>query len=190
MVPTEELEGYRPRSRVPKLIAALAIGAIAVFALLPARDRDAPKFDLPLLSQRGRLSDGDLRGSPVVMNFFASWCAPCREEAPRFEAAYQRYQDDGVKFVGVNVQDTTRNARRFVDEFGITFPVVVDTERELADQLEVYGLPQTFFLDENGELAGTKTGDEVGGGSGTATFGALSSHELEEGIRELLARTR
>jgi peroxiredoxin len=190
MVPTEELEGYRPRSRVPKLIVAIAVAAVVVVALLPARDEVTPGFDLPLLSSSGRLSSEDLRGSPVVLNFFASWCGPCREEAPRFESAYQKYKDQGVRFVGVNVQDRIETARRFVEEYGITFPVVVDADRKLAEQLEVYGLPQTFFIHENGALAGTKTGQTTDGGSGTATFGALSMKELEAGIEDLLAETR
>jgi cytochrome c biogenesis protein CcmG/thiol:disulfide interchange protein DsbE len=190
MVPTEELEGYRPRSRVPRLIVAIAVAAAVVVALLPARNEVTPRFNLPLLSSSGRLSSEDLRGSPVVLNFFASWCSPCREEAPRFESAYQKYKDEGVRFVGVNVQDRIETARRFVEEYGITFPVVVDANRKLAEQLEVYGLPQTFFIHENGALAGTKTGQRTSGGSGTATFGALSMEELEAGIEDLLAETR
>jgi cytochrome c biogenesis protein CcmG/thiol:disulfide interchange protein DsbE len=190
MVPTEELEGYRPRSRVPKLVVAIAVAAVVVVALLPARDEGAPRFDLPLLSSSGRLSSEDLSGSPVVLNFFASWCAPCREEAPRFESAYQKYKDEGVQFVGVNVQDRAETARRFVEDYGITFPVVVDADRKLAEQLEVYGLPQTFFIHENGTLAGTKTGERTDGGSGTATFGALSVEQLEAGIGDLLDETR
>ena len=91
--------------------------------------------------------------------------------------------------MGVNVQDRTETARRFVKEFGVTFPVVVDAERELAEQLEVYGLPQTFFIDETGALAAVKKGEDVGQGSGTATFGALSASQLEAGIEALLART-
>jgi cytochrome c biogenesis protein CcmG/thiol:disulfide interchange protein DsbE len=190
MVPTEELEGYRPRSRVPKLVLAIAVVAVVVVALLPARDEEAPRFDLPRLSSSGRLSSEDLRGSPVVLNFFASWCAPCREEAPRFESAYQKYRDEGVRFVGVNVQDRAETARHFVEEYGITFPVVVDADRKLAEQLEVYGLPQTFFIHEDGTLAGSKTGERTDGGSGTATFGALSAEQLEAGIGDLLMETR
>jgi cytochrome c biogenesis protein CcmG, thiol:disulfide interchange protein DsbE len=190
MVPTEELQGYRPRSRVPKLVVAIAVATIVVVALLPAREKAAPRFDLPLLSSSGRLSSEDLRGSPVVLNFFASWCAPCREEAPRFESAYQKYKDEGVRFVGVNVQDRIETARRFVEDYGVTFPVVVDADRKLAEQLGVFGLPQTFFIREDGALAGTKTGQRTSGGSGTATFGALSVKELEAGIEDVLGETR
>jgi cytochrome c biogenesis protein CcmG/thiol:disulfide interchange protein DsbE len=190
MVPTEELEGYRPRSRVPKLVVAIAVAALVVVALLPARDNAAPRFDLPLLASSGRLSSEDLSGSPVVLNFFASWCGPCREEAPRFEAAYRKYKDEGVQFVGVNVQDRIETARHFVEEYEISYPVVVDAGRKLAEQLEVYGLPQTFFIREDGTLSGAKTGDRTDEDSGTATFGALSEKQLEAGIAELLTETR
>src|SRR5918992_4915823 len=150
MVPTHELEGYEQKFSSVRvvswtIVALAAIAVVAYLALKPAEEQPVPEFDLPTLSG-GRLSSADLRGSPVVLNFFASWCAPCREEAPRFESAYQKYKDEGVRFVGVNVQDRIETARRFVEDYGITFPVVVDADRKLAEQLGVYGLPQTFFI--------------------------------------------
>jgi peroxiredoxin len=187
MVPVEELDGYSRRSLVLKLGGAtLAVAALLVFWLRPARPQQAPDFELPLLSGRGTLSSRELEGSVVVLNFFASWCAPCRQEAPRFEAAWQRYRDQGVEFVGVNLRDRPATARHFVEEFGISFPIVVDDDEELATKLGVYGLPQTFFIGRDWELAGTQTGDELGEQKGTTRFGAIESKELNRRVQALL----
>jgi peroxiredoxin len=106
------------------------------------------------------------------------------------ESAYLKYKDEGVSFVGVNVQDRVETARRFVEEYGITFPVVVDADRMLAEQFEVYGLPQTFFITKTERWQKPRRAREPTGGFGTATFGALSMEELEAGIEDLVAETR
>jgi len=191
VVPTEELEDYAPRSRVPKLIV-LAIVAVAVAFLFfrPAPEKPLPSFALESLSGSETLTSAELRGSPVVLNFFASWCAPCRDEAPLLEQAWRDYKDRGVRFVGVNFQDTPARARHFVEEFGITFPVVVDGDGELARALDVYGLPQTFFVSDELQLvAGNDAADTDKGGSSTgiAIFGAIERAELYRRIDALLA---
>jgi peroxiredoxin len=192
MVPTNELEGYRrsPTARrvAVWVVAALALAAVLYLVLKPAADKEVPAFDLPLLGG-GTLSSEALRGSPVVMNFFASWCAPCREEAPLLERTWRTYRGDGVRFVGVNIQDTERNARRFVREFGITYPVLRDEDQELARALDVYGLPQTYFVDDDWKLLTTAEGPRVGEGRGEVVqLGAISRRELVEQIEQLLER--
>lgn len=188
MVPTEELEGYAHKSRILKLVAIVTACAIVlVLIFLPGREQEIPEFDLPLLSGSESLAREDLEGSPVVMNFFASWCGPCREEARRLENAWNTYKDDGVRFVGVNIKDTQEKATRFVDEFGITFPVVVDAEEKLAGPLGVgAGLPQTFFISRDGALQSSAAGDEVGDGGGTVQLGAISSEQLQSHVEALL----
>ncbi|HZJ49431.1 MAG TPA: TlpA disulfide reductase family protein [Actinomycetota bacterium] len=190
VVPTEELEDYAPRSRVPKLIIVAIIALVAAFFLFrPAPEEPLPDFALTSLSGSETLTKADLRGSPVVLNFFASWCVPCRDEAPLLEQAWRDYKDKGVRFVGVNFQDTPSRARHFVEEFGITFPVVVDGEGELAKALGVYGLPQTFFVNDELQLVAANdaadTG-EAGSGTGIATFGAIERAELYRRIDALI----
>jgi peroxiredoxin len=192
MVPTNELEGFRRSSTARRVAlwvaAALALAAVAYLVLKPAADKEVPDFDLPLLGG-GTLSSEALRGSPVVMNFFASWCAPCREEAPLLERTWRTYRGDGVRFVGVNIQDTERNARRFVREFGITYPVLRDEDQELARALDVYGLPQTYFVDDDWRLLTIAEGPRVGEGRGQVVqLGAISRRELVEQIEQLLER--
>ncbi len=81
----------------------------------------------------------------MVVDFWASWCVPCRQEAPLLEATWRAYRDQGVVFVGVNFQDEERAARRFLDEFGITFPNGPDPGSRIAIDYGVYGIPELFF---------------------------------------------
>jgi cytochrome c biogenesis protein CcmG, thiol:disulfide interchange protein DsbE len=191
VVPTEELEDYAPRSRVPKLIVLAIIGLAAAFFLFgPAPEKPLPNFALKSLSGTETLTKADLRGSPVVLNFFASWCAPCRDEAPLLEQAWRDYRADGVRLVGVNFQDTPARARHFVEEFGITFPVVVDGDGELARKLNVYGLPQTFFVNDELQLVAANDAadaDEGEPGTGIATLGAIERAELYRRIDALIS---
>lgn len=118
----------------------------------------APDFDLPLLDGDGELKLSSLRGSIVVLNFWASWCGPCREEAPDLQAAWIDYQDRGVRFVGVDERDDRAAALAFVDEFGITYPSVFDPAGSLADDFAFLGLPSTFVIDAEGNIVYRFTG--------------------------------
>ena len=189
MVPPDELD--EPKN--PKLgwiLAGLAAAIAVALLFVPAQDTETvPDFELPLLGTNEMLSSEDLRGDPVVLNFWASWCAPCREEAPLLERMYQRYKDQGVRFIGVNIRDQESNALRFVEEFGVTFPVVRDEDQELAQGLDVYGLPQTFFVDRAWRLTSTTDtddGQEATGQGGTIVLGAVTERELTEQIEQLL----
>src|SRR5918999_6551633 len=191
MVPTHELEGYEQKFSSVRvvswtIVALAAIAVVAYLALKPAEEQPVPEFDLPTLSG-GRLSSADLRGSPVVLNFFASWCAPCRQEAPLLERTWRAYRDSGVRFVGVDLRDTEGDARRFVREFGISYPIVRDEEQTLARALDVYGLPQTFFIDERWRLSTSTEGPRVGRGRGEVVqLGAMSQAELHTQLERLL----
>ncbi len=196
MVPLEELEDYPRRSRWRRLVlivvpAAAFVGLLAYGLLTSASQLGPgdplPDFDLPRLDG-GRLSNSDLAGRPVVINFFASWCLPCRDEAPILEEVAREYEDDGVMFVGVNVRDARSKAMLFVDEFDIGYPVVRDERLSLANDLGVYGLPETFFVDHEGELVGTVTGAEIGERAGTVILGAIEREQLVSNIEVLLRR--
>ncbi len=183
MIPTDELEDL-PRSSRRRWIALAFVLVVAIAAVVtftrPAPDHpeDIPDFDLPLLSGDGSVSKEELLGNPVVINFWASWCEPCREEAPLFERTYKKYEDEGVVFLGVNVQDTKESAQDFVEEYGITYPVVTDYPRELARALGMLGLPQTFFIDADGRLAAEQSGEEIGPEQGTVRLGAIEKADL------------
>ena len=110
----------------------------------------APRFSAPRFGG-GTLDLADLRGNGVVMNFFASWCAPCRAEARDLDAMFRKYRDRGIVFLGVNIeQDTWDDARTFLQEFGISYPAVRDERADIARKYQLYGLPTTYFIDKDG----------------------------------------
>ena len=199
--PEEEVIERPLERRLLVLVPALVLIALIGYGLSTrveprsAEGQTAPEFELPLLDGTGTLSSDELKGSPVVINFFASWCFPCREEAPDLERLSQKYADEGVRFVGVNVQgglpptllDSEKGAREFVAEFDITYPVVADEEGALAkDLMDFYGLPQTFFIDHRWNFAGSSSGRRVSNEDGAVVLGAISADALERNIQDLL----
>ena len=162
------------------LVGLLAWGFLTSAGESPKR---APSFELTALDG-GTIASEDLEGRPLVLNFWASWCVPCRQEMPAFQRMWDKYSDDGVQIVGVNVQDSAEGARAFVKELGITYPVGID-EGSLSNDLHVTGLPQTFFIDSNFEFERPAHGAASKDGS-RVVFGAISEEELQRRIEELL----
>lgn len=139
----------------------------------PFIGKPAPSFTLTLFDGRP-LSLEELRGKVVFLNFWASWCPPCRAEARMLEAAWQAYKDRDVVFVGANIQDQEPNARAFLEEFGVTYPNGIDRGSRIAIDYGVWGLPETFVIDRQGRI----TYKHVGG-MGRQTIGA----KLEDALR-------
>ena len=94
----------------------------------------------------------ELRGRPVMVNIWASWCMPCRAEMPALERAYQDYHAQGFEILAVNstIQDSPQNAANFASEYGLTFKILFDDQGEVTRQYQVQALPSTFFIDEKG----------------------------------------
>ena len=139
-------------------------------ALAEGRAATAPGFTLEVLDEGtiparlrgplggaladGRVSLAELRGTPVVLNLWASWCTPCREEAPRLQKGWERWGREGVAYLGLNIQDLRDDARSFARKFGITHPSVRDARRGVADSYGATGIPETFFVDARGRVVG------------------------------------
>jgi cytochrome c biogenesis protein CcmG, thiol:disulfide interchange protein DsbE len=114
----------------------------------------APVFELEKLDGSGKVALADYRGKAVVLNFWASWCAPCKDEAPELESAWQRWRDQDVVVVGVDMQDFGTDAQRFVDRYGLTYPILRDDDRWTEGRYGLTGLPETWFVDREGRLVG------------------------------------
>lgn len=125
-------------------------------------DLPAPEFDLEVMPPLNpnpdaaeqsprRLRMSALRGSPVVLNYWASWCLACREEHEALSEAAVRYQEAGVQFFGVLYQDTPPNARKWIERMGgQTYPTLLDPTMHTAIEYGVYGVPETYFINPNG----------------------------------------
>ncbi len=117
----------------------------------PLLGRSAASFSLALFDG-GRFHLAEHQQTIVVLNFWASWCIPCREEAPVLEAAWRAYRDRGVVVVGVNFQDSEPAARAFIETFGLTFPNGPDAGGRIAIDYGVYGIPETFIIGRDGRI--------------------------------------
>jgi peroxiredoxin len=115
----------------------------------PEAGKPAPDFTLRSLDGEV-VSLGDFRGQTVVLNFWATWCGPCRREFPEFVEAYERNKDRGLVILAVNLRENTQSVREFASDFGATFPVLLDADGSVASQYRLRGLPVTWFIDAQG----------------------------------------
>ena len=149
----------------------IPVGALPVLLLLGYGFRTDPReIPSPLLGKPAapltlKTFDGDqvsleaLRGRVVVVNFWASWCFPaCYEEAPDLQRIWERYRDLGVTVVGVNIQDQDKPAREFLHRFKQTFPNGMDPTGKISIDYGVYGVPETFVIDQTGRIVAKHTG--------------------------------
>jgi len=144
-----------------------------------------PNFLLELLDS-GELRLSDLRGKAVVLNFWATWCRPCRREMPQFVEAYDRYRDQGLVIVAVDLQESRGTIGSFVDDFGVEFPVAIDRQGDVADEYRLLGLPTTYFIDRNGVIRSIYRGPLEGRSQGTNVQGEIKADELSRRVEELL----
>jgi cytochrome c biogenesis protein CcmG/thiol:disulfide interchange protein DsbE len=196
---TQEGRGRRPRVRqlIAIGVVVLFVGLLTYGLISKAPNTSideslahrhpiaAPGFDLPVLAHGdlgprlstkvgpalddGQLSLAELRGTPVVLNFWASWCVPCREEAPILEHAWLGARSKGVLFLGLNMQDLTPDARAFIRSFHDSYPDVRDEGGEVAHDWGVTGVPETFFITAHAKVVGH-------------VIGVVSPADLSQGI--------
>jgi cytochrome c biogenesis protein CcmG, thiol:disulfide interchange protein DsbE len=139
------------------LVIVLAFGLRARYAAQP-RSGAAPDFTMPLYAgydgglgkQQVRLAD--LRGQVVFINFWASWCVPCREEQPVLEKLWRQYRAKGVVFLGIDYVDTEPAALQYLKDFGVTYPNGPDLGTKISPKYHIQGVPESFLVDQQGNI--------------------------------------
>ena len=138
--------------RAPIYHALQALFALVlILSCVMACGPRAPASDEPTLPGYTMETLDEYRGRVVVVNFWATWCLPCRAEMPSLQAAYHKYQDQGVVVLGVNVGDSTAEILDYAEQKGLTFPLLIDPRRQVARESGVRVLPTTLFVDRQGE---------------------------------------
>ncbi len=181
------------------LTVCLALVALLTFGLLKTSPNtnlddalargeaiEAPAFELPIFTpgnlgptltrtlapalRDGRIALEELRGTPLVLNFWASWCDPCREEMPILQRAWRtQARADGVLFLGLDMQDSTDDARAFLRQYDISYLNIRDQNNDVARDYGVTGLPETIFIDRDGRAVGH-------------VVGAINAAQIRDGI--------
>lgn len=155
------------------LIAAMILGVTATGSAIEA-GRRAPEINLRTADgQSVRMSD--LRGKVVIVDFWASWCEPCREELPVLEQLHQRYGQRGLVVVGVGIDREAGQYRSFLQRMDLSFPVVHDSGHQVAERYAPPTMPSSFIIDRNGVIRHVHEG-----------FRRSDARELEQKVRELL----
>lgn len=143
----------------------------------------APDFEFKTFSgETIRLSE--LRGRSVIVNFWASWCIPCREEAPLLQSTWLKYKNQGLVLVGIDYVDTEREAIKFMEEFGITYPNGPDIGTHISQAYRISGVPESYFITREGRLL---EGKDANGRPYGNWIGPLSESAMEERVQKLLA---
>ncbi len=172
-------------------VALVVLGLLGILALA-VRQRSAgalaaggaPTFELKTFEgQTIRLAE--LRGRPVIVNFWASWCIPCREEAPLLESTWRKYKDQGLVLIGVDYVDTDSEAKKFMQEFGITYPNGPDIGTRISQAYRITGVPESYFITPEGKLL---EGTDANGRAYGNWIGPLTPGAMEERVQKLFGR--
>ena len=146
-------------------LLGLLVWRIAHQTHAPKVGSTAPAFTLERLTGPGRIDLSEYRGRPVVLNFWASWCVPCKSEAAVLERAWLRYRGEGVAFVGIDFHDVTGDARRFVAAHGLTFPMAEDGSGNITTgKYGVTQVPETYVIGRTGKIVEHIAGPITGSG--------------------------
>lgn len=142
----------------------------------------APQFELTTFEGE-TLRLADLRGKAVVLNFWASWCVPCRQEAPALQAMWEKYRAQGVMVIGVDYVDTEKEAKEFISRYRQTYPNGADLGTEISTKYKITGVPETYFITREGQVLG---GTDPNGRPYGNWIGPIPATALEERILKLL----
>ena len=152
---------------------AVSIGVLAVIGLLGyglltkgeealAIGEPIPDTELATLDGEGTGSVSDYRGEWVLVNVWASWCDPCREESPALQRFYEEHRDQNFTVLGIDSRDVSSEGLAFVEEFGLTYPQLHDSEGDIPDDYGMTGFPESFLIDPEGNVALARSGPVTG----------------------------
>jgi cytochrome c biogenesis protein CcmG, thiol:disulfide interchange protein DsbE len=127
-------------------------------ALAQGEREPAPELELPWLGREGTGSLADYRGRVVVLNFWASWCKPCKDESPLLESWHRRMRDRGGMVLGVDMLDVTADAQEFIADYKLTYPMLKDKDGDGLERFGVVQYPETFVIDRQGRIAAVQRG--------------------------------
>lgn len=162
------IQMYRNRIRAVIAIGTAVIGIAALGVGLTPTARagvpaSAPDFALPAMDG-SELRLSDLRGQVVMINFWATWCGPCRQEMPLLQQLQVKYEPLGFTLVGINVEPESAGARTWLEKVPVTFPILFDRQNQVAERFGVQGMPSSVFVDRSGKVRyvhrGYQPGDE------------------------------
>jgi cytochrome c biogenesis protein CcmG/thiol:disulfide interchange protein DsbE len=143
---------------VAGLIGLLAYGVASQDPKGSVNGEAAPDFSLPPLDGGPERSLDDWRGQVVVLNYWASWCEPCRDESPLLERWHKKISKQNATVLGVDVLDVTSDAQDFIDKYGLTYPHLRDRDGSTQDDLGIVAYPETFVIDRGGRIAASRRG--------------------------------
>ena len=156
------------------LSTLLALALVACSGAQPAArlGSPAPDFSLPT-ADGGTVRLADLKGKPILINFWATWCPPCREEMPAMQELYEQYRERGLVILAVDMEEDLRPVRRWIDQGGYTFTFLLDSEGEQVKRYNIIASPTSYFVGRDGVIRDLK-------------LGALSRGEMQTKIEKLL----
>jgi cytochrome c biogenesis protein CcmG, thiol:disulfide interchange protein DsbE len=155
------------------LVLTLALPLVALAA--PKAGEPAPAFSLPRVDAPGTQTLAALKGKPVYLNFFASWCGPCNDEAPSIVGFYKKYHPKGLMTVGVDESEDKSKALEFAKKFGAPYEIVLDADGKMGAAYGAIGLPVHIFVDRRGTIS-------------TYRLGEMTPGEIEAAIKKIVAR--
>jgi len=139
--------------KIKNLTLGLLVTVFAATSLASSGLEGRPAPDFALKSSTGEnLRLSEYRGDVVMINFWATWCGPCRQEMPLLDELYTRYERVGFNLLGVNIDDDSRRAMQMIDELGVNFPVLFDARKEVSKLYEVDAMPVTVLVDREGNV--------------------------------------
>ncbi len=148
---------------VTQTVTATTTATVTVTAQAPIADTGtetgnlAPEFQLPD-TEGQTVTLSDLRGNPVILNFWATWCGPCKHEMPFLQQKYEDWQSEGIILLTINLRETHSEATQYMESNGFSFPVLLDSDGEVSSLYQIIGIPTTFFLDKDGIIQAKKLG--------------------------------